>query len=375
MPTIARPAVEIQQGHLTLYLTYVTPADFEIPNFYDVDHLEPKGTGYQRILNNTRANRLTRYLTEAFPKGYANLPTTIFLATDREIDFDADKNEMCFETDEVCPFSVVDGQHRISGLLKSVSSEHALRDFKLPATIAVSLDDTHQMYHFYIVNTQQQPVEAALQQQITRRFTDMNGVEDLPYLPHWLAAMVSRGTDAHSLRLVEFLNENPDSPLQGRVQMANDFAGNKGRIKQAGLVNMFKSNVFTSINPIFMREPDHEKRNQIMLHYFRAVDRLFVPHGKSESSRVYQNNGLFFFLVISKWVFTSMYADGLNFTEDAIAQTIEGALAELDPPYQDIAEPNWWLPGSVSGSLNRASATLYASEFSQALVRSQSHGS
>ena len=190
MVAITRPAVEIKQGHLVLYLTYITPADLQIPGFYDVDHLEPRQGGFQRILNRTRANRLSRHLTEGFAEGYANLPTTIFLATDKQLSFDAGKNEMTFDTEEVCPFSVVDGQHRIAGLLTAVRSEAELHDFKLPVTIATSLDDTHQMYHFYIVNTQQQPVERALQQQITTRFTDMHGIDDLPYLPHWLKAQV-----------------------------------------------------------------------------------------------------------------------------------------------------------------------------------------
>ena len=33
MAEISRPAVEIQQGNLTVYLTYVTPAELVIPNF------------------------------------------------------------------------------------------------------------------------------------------------------------------------------------------------------------------------------------------------------------------------------------------------------------------------------------------------------
>ena len=371
MPKINRPAVEIQQGNLTLYLTYVTPEDFAIPGFHVVDRLEPQGSGIQRILNNTRANVLSRHLGEAFREGYANLPTTIFLATDQKIDFDADQNEISFDTDVVCPFSVVDGQHRIEGLLRSAENERGLRNFKLPTTIAVSLDQTHQMYHFYIVNTTQQPVDSSLQQQITKRFTDMQGIEDLPYLPHWLEVRVNRGTDALSIRLVTLLNESSDSPMQGKIRMANDPVGGRGRINQSSLVNMLKTHVFTNINPIFTRESDSDKRNQIILHYFRAIDQMFVIPGSRESSRVYQNNGLYFFLVISKWVFTEMYADRLTFTEEAIIRTIKDALDEMDPPFHQIADPNWWHTSSGAASLNRANATAYAAEFSHALSRSQ----
>ncbi len=372
MATITRPAIEIQQGHLTLYLTYVTPADLFIPEFYAVEQLEPlepEVKGFQRILDPSRANRLSRHLIKGFDSGYSNLPTTIFLATDKPISFDPATNEMSLETDEVCPFSVVDGQHRIEGLLSAAKTQPNLRDFKLPATIATSLDRTHQMYHFYIVNTTQRPVEKELEQQITTRFTDMKGIEDLPYLPFWFAEQVSRGTVAQSLKLAQFLNETPDSPLYGRIQMANDPRGGRGRIKQAGLVNMFKTHVFAGTNPIAIREIDADKRNHIMLNYFRAIDSIFVETEHRESSNVYKNNGLFFFLVISKWVFTEMYAGGLNFTEDSIAQMIRSAIDEMDFPYSEIADPGWWLPGQGASSLNRASAQIYAGEFLHALSR------
>ena len=371
MPKIVRPAVQIQQGHLTLYLTYVTPNDLGIDNFYDVEHLEPRRGGYQRILNQTRANRLSRHLADGYPSGYANLPTTIFLATDKEISFNADTNRIEFETEEVCPFRVVDGQHRIAGLIKSAEQNKGLSDFKLPATIATSLDDTHQMYHFYIVNTTQQAVETALQQQITSRFTDMQGVENLPYLPHWLEARILRGTDAQSLRLAEFLNDSPDSPLRNRIQMAND-PNNKGKvIKQASIVTTFKENIFTGTNPIVIRELDSSKRNHIILNYFRSVDSLFVEDGNQDKTIVYKTNGLFFFTVISKWVFTSMYARGLDFTIDSITSTIRGALQEMDEPYASMWDPDWWLPGGGASTLNRAAVRGYSQEFLQALTRSE----
>lgn len=228
------------------------------------------------------------------------------------------------------------------------------------------------MYHFYIVNTQQQPVERALQQQITSRFTDMQGIENLPYLLHWFKTQVARGTDAQALRLAEFLNDNPDSPLRDRIHMANDPASSRGRIRQAGLVTMFKEHIFSGTNPVFIREPEPDRRNQIMLHYFRAIDGVFVEPGQQSATVVYKSNGLYFFLVISKWVFTSMYASGLNFTEDAIAQVMQKAVDEMEYPYYEIGDSDWWLPGPRgASSLNRASARAYAEEFLHALTRSE----
>lgn len=310
MATFERPAVKIQQGNLVLYLTYVTPDDLFNDNFYMVDKLEPttKG-GYQRILSTQRANRLSRHLKEAHPEGYAHIPTTIFLATEHPVHFNEESGRIRFETNDVCPLSVVDGQHRIEGLKRALENDDdsLLWDFKLPATIAVNLDHTHQMYHFYIVNTTQKPVDRALGQQITRRFTDMSGIEDLPYLPHWLDREVKRGADSKALRLVEFLNVNSESPIRGRVKMANDDTRRGNRIEQSSLVTIFKQEIFTGINSV-AKEEDPNRLHRIMLNYFQAIDSIFVADIDPDDTVVWRYNGLFFFCLISKWVFAQIYA-------------------------------------------------------------------
>ena len=165
MAHIERPAVRIQQGNLTIYLTYVTPRDLFNNNFYTVEKLEPTDrVGFQRILDDKRAARLGRHLREAVDVGYAHLPTTVFLATDKTLEFDDSVGTLLFDTDDVCPFSVVDGQHRIEGLRLASDGNESFMDFQLPTTIATSQDYAHQMYHFYIVNTTQVPVNQSLNQ-------------------------------------------------------------------------------------------------------------------------------------------------------------------------------------------------------------------
>ena len=371
MAKTTRPAVQIEQGHLTLYLTYVTPRDLLQRGFYTVDKLEPKqsGRGFQRILSDTRANRLARHLKDAFPEGYANLPTTILLATSESLEFNSRNNQLSFDTERDGPFSVVDGQHRIEGLIRASKDQRDLLDFQLPATIATSLDHTHQMYHFYIVNTTQQPVEKGLQQQITSRFTSMQGVDELPYLPFWFKRRVEIGTDAQAIRLATFLNDESTSPLHGRIQLSNDPSPLRGRIKQGGLVTILKSEIFSATNPISTREPDADKLNRMMLNYFLAVDELVVDDEEQDSTIVYKNNGLNFFLSISKWVFTSIYSSTRDFTVESIKSTIQRAFAELEYDFQDVAEPQWWLPGGANSAsaLNRASARSYANAFLRAL--------
>ena len=371
MSLFSRPAVEISQGNLTLYLTYVTPDDLFNDNFYTVDALEPRTQeGFQRILDETRASRLSRHLIEAIDEGYAHLPTTIFLATDKNLDYDADSKILRFDTDEVGPFSVVDGQHRIEGLRQAIDKKPNMRNFRLPVTIGSNLDDTHQMYHFYVVNATQVPVDPSMRQQITKRFTEMDGVEDLPYMPYWLQRQIARGSDAKALRMVEFLNEHKDSPLKGRIQMAND-PKSRNKIKQSSIVNVFKSQVFVASNPLTIQETDPEKAAKIMLNYFRTIDNMFADGRDRAKTVVYKSNGIFFFLGISKWVFNSIYSSTRNFTVESITQVIQNALDELEDEFRSIAFAEWWMSGHGASSLNRASTKLYIDAFQQALAASQ----
>ena len=373
MADFSRPAVEIKQGNLTLYLTYVTPRDLFSDNFYTVEKLDSSTQeGYQRLLHAPRARRLSRHLTEANSEGYAHLPTTVFLATDKSVDFDEDTQTLTFDKGLVCPLSVVDGQHRIEGLRLASDNKPELLDFKLPVTLATELDDTHQMYHFFIVNTTQVPVDAGLRQQITRSFTDMQGVEDLPYIPHWIKRSIDVGSDAKALRITEFLNEHPDSPFYGRIQMANDPIS-KNKIKQASFVNTLKAQVFTASNPLSVQETDIDRAARIVLNYFRAVDDLFVDGNDRNTTVVYRSNGVFFFLGISRWIFNVLYSSTNDFTPKSIASVIKASLDEIDDAYRYIISPDWWMSGPYGASnLNRASASVYIDAFQQALIRSRS---
>ena len=378
MDSFERRAVEITQGRLTLYLTYLTPKDLFGDGFYNVDKFEPETTdGYQRFLDNPRANRLSRHLRESVDEGYAQIPTTVFLASDKSVEYDRATGILRFDKDIVCPFSVVDGQHRIEGLKRALSDDldSPLWNFELPTSIAVNLDHTHQMYHFYIVNTTQRSVETGLSQQITTRFTDMKGVDELPYLPFWIEREVNRGTDAQALKLCQFLNSEHDSPLKGRIRMANDDSRLRNRINQSSLVTTLKRELFNGTNPITHSE-DLNRQLRMMLNYFRAIDAIFANDIDSSDTVVWRYNGLVFFTVISKWVFTAIYASTRDFTVESIKSVISNALDELDEDFVGIANPQWWKRGAGgrASGLNRAAIAYFSNGFLAALNRSQNVG-
>jgi DGQHR domain-containing protein len=160
-------------------------SDLQSPNFYTINKLDPSGDGqgYQRVLNETRAKRLADYLVDGHSERDSFLPTSLFLATAKKIAFDDTTNSITFDSREVGPFNVVDGQHRIAGLVMAAERQPALRDFEVAVNIAVELDDVSQMCHFLIVNTTQKSVDKAVEQQIVARLTDMITLARVPTFP------------------------------------------------------------------------------------------------------------------------------------------------------------------------------------------------
>ncbi len=145
------------------------------------------------MLNKARAKKLADYIVKGQDSKDAFLPTSVFLATDKTIEFNESDNTIEIDTVLIGPFSVVDGQHRLEGLKLAAEKDPRVLDFETPVNIAVDLKKIAQMCHFLIVNTTQKSVDKAVEQRIIANLTEALHVEDLPSLPKWILRTVERG--------------------------------------------------------------------------------------------------------------------------------------------------------------------------------------
>ena len=208
MATIHVPAARVQQGSLILFATAFKVRDLISDGFYSVETLDPENPndrGYQRLLNSARAKRLADYIVKGQDSQDAFLPTSIFLATDKNIGFNDVDHTIVFDTGAVGPFSVVDGQHRLEGLKMAAHKDERVLDFEVPVNIAVNLPTIAQMCHFLIVNTTQKSVDKSVEQRIVARLSDALDVEDdLPSLPKWILRTVERGDVERAIRYADY---------------------------------------------------------------------------------------------------------------------------------------------------------------------------
>lgn len=365
---IKRPAARVQQGNLNLYTTSLRVSDLLLPKFYDIERLDPDSPddpGYQRVLNRGRARKLADYLVSGQESHDAFLPTSIFLATDKDVKFDAETNTIEFSVEAVGPFSVVDGQHRIEGLKMAAEKNPDLLDFEVPVNIAVNLSKLAQMCHFLIVNTTQKSVDRSVEQRINARLTAALGVEDVPNLPRWMARIIETGEDEKALKIVDYLNNTSDSPWYKKIEMANE--GTKtSTINQRSFVKALKKFVLVPSNPLDGKEFD-DKRHKIMLNYWTAIARL-LDVGKN--TVLFKYNGVEMFSQFSGPLFVYL-ANWKDYTTPAIEKALCETFSKVDGDNAGIGHPDWWLSSTgVAGTLNSGALTKIKNELVTALHKS-----
>ena len=377
MSEIRKPAVKILQGKRTLFLTSFTVRDFAKANFHRVDKLDvQEATGMQRLLNTSRANKFGKDIIGANEYNEEFLPTSVFLATSGNISYDESTKELFFDDDAragICPLDVVDGQHRIAGLIEAAKQEDGLWNFPICTVISPNMNEAEKMLQFVTVNTKQQPVNKGVAQHITARFTKMLDVEPLPYIPHWLDKEVKKGADDKSLYIAHFLNSNENSPWFDRIQFADEEKRPGHTITQASFIQSVKSHLLGKGHPLNLNSSVDDKKLRILLNFWQAVSNIFITPSDDGSdagalSVVFKSIGLEFFHGIFASVHNQL-AQNRDYTVSAIENCIRSAENELDTEYVGVMSPEFWQRGSNASSLNRGGTAIYAAAFIDALAK------
>lgn len=360
---IVRPAALVKQGQLTLYSTSLKVSDLLIPNFYSVETLDPdddNDKGYQRLLNRARAKRLADYIIDGQETKDAFLPTSVFLATDKNIEFNPTTNAIEINIDTIGPFSVVDGQHRVEGLKMAADKDKRVLDFEVPVNIAINLPRIAQMCHFLIVNTTQKSVEKGVEQRIYQRLTQALEIEDIPNLPKWISKTIEKGEDDLALKYVDFLNSDPDSPWNNKIKMANQ-ESNDGSINQQSFVKAIKKYVLVANNPLTIQPA--EKQHKIFLNYWKAITNIL---GIEEPTVLFKYNGVELFCKFSVPFFNKMI-NMPDFKVSTMQSLLEQAFDEVEGDYAGVGHTDFWTKGSTASFLNSGALNVINAEMVKAL--------
>lgn len=363
-----KPAAIVKQGSLTIFATSFNVGDFMRPNFYSIEKLDPDepSSGYQRVLDSRRTKKISGYFSKAWKDGDAFLPTSVLLATEKSISYDPTRNEIQFDLEKIGPFNVVDGQHRIQGLISAAKQSPSLKEFEIATNIAVNVDEVSQMCHFLIVNTTQKSVDKAVEQNILARLNNMINFKTIPSLPKWIQHQVDRGDDQQALNIIRYLNRTVESPWYQKIEMANQTENlDKTTIKQKSFALSIKRFILSSNNPL-MHSDDLSMRNKILLNYWISLRNLLV-RDDDKHSVLFKTNGINIFHFISPTVFSQLF-NLKDFRVETIESLLRSAFNRLGDEYVAISDPSWWKKGSVASSLNSSSIRKFSSALNQAIL-------
>jgi DGQHR domain-containing protein len=361
---IVRPASMVKQGGLILYATSLKVADLIMPNFYTIERLDPenaKEKGYQRLLNKGRAKKLADYIIAGQETKDAFLPTSIFLATNKSISFNPANNTLEIDIDDIGPFNVVDGQHRVEGLKMAAERDDRVLEFEVPVNIAVNLSEIEQMCHFLIVNTTQKSVEEGVAQRIRARLTKSLGVDDTPNLPKWIYNSVQKGEDEKALQFVDFLNYDKDSPWHNKIRMAND-DNNDGTVNQKSFVKAIKKYILVVNNPVYNTEKE-DRQHRIFLNYWKALTNIL---GTDEPTVLFKYNGVELFCKFCV-PFLNKIVNMADYKVSTMQNLLEMVFENVEGDGAGVGHTDFWVKGGTASGLNAGALSKINTEMIRAL--------
>ena len=349
MSLIIRPASKVIQGDLVLYSTSLTVEHLLLPDFYNIERLDPENAeGFQRLLNTNRAKKLADYIVAGLETRDSFLPTSILMATGSKVKFNEKNNTIEINTGSMCPFSIVDGQHRVEGLKMAAEKDARVKKFEIPVNIAEDLPNLAQMAHFLIVNTTQKSVDEGIAQRIRARLSQAIEIEPVPTLPKWISRLVEKGEDASVLQLVDYLNETDESPWKNRIFMANDDSKKSNRVTQKSFANLLKKHYFLVNNPVCAGVFPEDKQKTILLNYWKAITNIIG----NDDSVLFRYTGVQLFLMFAVTFFNKMANVQNGFHVEVMQNALQNCFDEAAGEATGIGHADFWKSGGKASGLN-----------------------
>ncbi|MBP7359632.1 MAG: DGQHR domain-containing protein [Prevotella sp.] len=181
--------LEVNQPIGTFYITSIKAG--ELINFVKVISRSESNDGVQRDLNPKRVKEIADYCIDTD----STFPTSIIISVTDQEHFRI-TNEQIEIDEEFYIGNVIDGQHRLAGIIESKKESV----FELPVVFMYNLTIEEQAYVFSIINSKQTKVNPSL-------IYDLFGIA------------IERSPQKISHEIARALNQNPSSPFYMRLKM------------------------------------------------------------------------------------------------------------------------------------------------------------
>lgn len=234
------PAVPVVQNEQRFFFTTI-PVSALFDSCFVVSRDEDAKQGFQRRLNKTRAEDISRYLSS----GKGSIPTNIVLSAqeDAEVSYNS-RSKLLAYPGKKGSFLVLDGQHRLWGY--QLCYENFNIDHRVPVAIYTGLSRISEAKLFIDINTSQVGVPSALLLDIKQVANLENSKEQ-----------ILRG-------LFDKLNEDSKSPLRKLLSPSKSMTGKISRVTfNKALLPVIRTGIWANASD--------KSRLQLLINYLNAV--------------------------------------------------------------------------------------------------------
>jgi DNA sulfur modification protein DndB len=230
-------ALLISQNRQRFYFATI-PVEELFPCCFVARRDEDPLSGFQRALNEARADDIAKYLSH----GTGSIPSNIVLSAQSlaQLKYSARAGSISF-TPAQRSFLVLDGQHRLWGYNKCPIKH------RVPVAIYSGLSRAEEAKLFIDINTTQRGVPAAL-------LLDIKQI-----------AEVESNKEQLLREYFDRLNKDPKSPLAGKLSAAKSLTGRISRVT-------FNRAVTSALSNGVLPDADADLRYRLMLNYLNAFD-------------------------------------------------------------------------------------------------------
>jgi DGQHR domain-containing protein len=237
---------------------------------------------------------------------------------------------------------IIDGQHRIEALKRACGEKPELENYPLPVSLMNLKDKFDEMVHFYIVNSRQKGIPTDLVYKQLQIFSEKIALGEREWLKKAILGPKERMI-ALATYVVDFLNEEPESPFSGRIQYVGETREPHHLVRDFTLTQyiskILRERALSGLDPVVLA--------RLLAEYWSAIKELYPScFEKPLGYTLLKTTGIACFTYLFPTIFSYCARDG-DLTKERFKYYLSALREEVDAKelHVDFRRPideEWW---------------------------------
>jgi len=237
---------------------------------------------------------------------------------------------------------IIDGQHRIEALKRASRSKPELENYPLPVSLMNLRDKFDEMIHFYIVNSRQKSIPTDLVYRQLQVFSEKVVLGEREWLREVILGSKERRR-ALAAYIVDFLEENPNSPFSGRIQFVGEEKEPHHLVRDYVLARFLEK----ILRERALSQLDPEMFADLLANYWSAINELYPTcFERPGGYTLLKTPGIACFTYLFPVIFSYCAREG-QLTKERFKYYLsllkeKTDIQELSMEFRDPMDEDWW---------------------------------